>query len=686
MNQEISTICVSCGAVNRGEAKFCQKCGAVVEPASQVPARAERHSLLGDIAYEMRGMANDAQEAVRSLTRALWGKNPPVEESKKSQVTQRTAASQGRPVPPQPVGQAQIGQATAGASPALKDSVTASTRLISQLIAPKRVGDVVGGYIILEVWPLQHSNYYRVRMERCPQGHANPGVQAERCTTCQAELSVFLMRETTGGPRPLEESGVGQEQPGRTVPVDKQRTTSLIQLSRSGGAGFLSQAAVFDLAGRRYSVSELPPGQDWQILPQIALPVTDNLALTNWLVNLGQALVKLSEAGFTPGAASLADMLEPILVFGPQAAFADLNVFSIPAAPGRSTVLPTVSATPGERDALAFLAQLVYTLASGKQQNRHRAPRDYSDVPPPFRAIVAHVDQNGYPDLKALLDALRQLQKLPTSGPMPARSLRQIAGYSTDNGKKRDHNEDFVGKYSLGMQQSADAPEVGLYLVADGMGGHQAGELASREVVRVILNEIQESIQELQKVPKLKRSTIKLDQVVSLTDVLKQAVSRANEILHNARKQIGSDRGTTLTAALVVGDLCAVANVGDSRTYLWRDGILKQITQDHSLVASLLAANMIQPDEVRSHPQRNQIYRTLGEHPAVEVDVHEHPLRMGDRLILCSDGLWEMVLDQEIQQILIQSSNPQEACDRLIEAANLAGGEDNISVVSVWMA
>jgi protein phosphatase len=311
-----------------------------------------------------------------------------------------------------------------------------------------------------------------------------------------------------------------------------------------------------------------------------------------------------------------------------------------------------------------------------------RAQRDFSDVPPPFRGLVSRAGQAEFALFADFLEELRGALQVPEAG----RSLRQIAGYRTDAGRKRDHNEDFVGKYSLGMQQTPETPEVGLYLVADGMGGHQAGEVASKDVVRVILDEIQEKVQELQSVPKLKRSTIRLDQLVSAGEVLSGAILRANEVLYNARQRIGSDRGTTITAVLIVGDLCAVANVGDSRTYLLREGSLEQITQDHSLVASLVAANMIQADEVRSHPQRSQIYRTLGERAEVAIDVYELNLREGDRLLLCSDGLWEMVLDPEIQQAMQQATNPQEASDRLIEAANLAGGEDNISVVTVWMA
>lgn len=604
-------------------------------------------NLITDIFDEIEGMAKDARGVVRSLAGAFFKK----EEKKGAAATSK---------PP-----AQVSQPAARPVAAPPPS-QAATRLISQLVAPKQPGEMIGGYVIQEAWPLQHSNYYKVRMERCVQGHANPGMQVERCAECGAEFKAFLIRETDSGQR-----------------VDDKGRQTLIQLSRSGVAGMQNHVAVLDVAERRYVVSEYP-GAGWSSLAQIELPVTDRSQMIQWCLGLGAALTALCEQNMVPLSSALVDYLEPIVVSNQRAFFADLTLFG-------PVNIAQQEEKPQQR-AVAFLLQVLYMLSSGKQQNIHRAPRDFSDVPPPFRALMVRdtqsgsLNRQGFADVNVLLDALREAQKTMAQMQETPRSLRQIAGYRTDVGRKRDHNEDVVGKYSLGMQQTADSPEVGLYMVADGMGGHQAGELASREVVRVILDEIQDRIQELQAVPKLKRATIKLDHEISVGETLKQAVQKANEVLYNARKQIGSNRGTTLTSVLVVGDTSVVANVGDSRTYLWREGRLSQITQDHSLVASLVAANMIRPDEVRSHPQRNQIYRTLGERPEVEVDIFERNLRVGDRLMLCSDGLWEMVLDPEIQQIIQQATNPQEACDRLIEAANLAGGEDNISVVAVWMA
>jgi serine/threonine protein phosphatase PrpC len=458
---------------------------------------------------------------------------------------------------------------------------------------------------------------------------------------------------------------------------------ALLELSRRQLPGILRHAAVLTYLDRQYVIVDYP-GEPWISLGQVNLPIPDARRVVSWCMSIGQALTSLSERNLVPETAVPVDCLEPlVLLANDQPAFADLGIFNprppAPAQPGQQN--NSSEAVNTQRKENAFLGQILYMLASGSRQPLFQAPPDLPEVPAVFRKILNQLRRDEFISLPRFLDALRQ-----TLAPQESyRSLRQIPSHRTDLGRVRDHNEDFVGKWSLGMQQSPDDPEVGLYLVADGMGGHQAGELASRSVVQVMLDEIQQKAQDLQNVPKLKRSTIKLDQVTTPGEVIRQAVLRANEVLYNSRKSLSSDRGTTLTAALVVGDICAVANVGDSRTYLLHQGHLQQISIDHSLVASLVSANMIKPEEVRSHPQRNQIFRTLGDKLALEVDIFERSLATGDRLLLCSDGLWEMVLDNAIERILNQAPNPAAACDRLIEAANQAGGTDNIGVVVVWL-
>jgi serine/threonine protein phosphatase PrpC len=143
--------------------------------------------------------------------------------------------------------------------------------------------------------------------------------------------------------------------------------------------------------------------------------------------------------------------------------------------------------------------------------------------------------------------------------------------------------------------------------------------------------------------------------------------------------------GSTLTGFMMVADHAYVVNVGDSRTYMLRDGKLYQLTNDHSLVGQLVAGGLIEPDDVYTHPQRSQIFRSLGDKLNVQIDIFKQQVHPDDILLSCSDGLWEMVRNPQITEILMNASDPQMACRDLIEAANANGGEDNVSAVVVFV-
>jgi len=534
-------------------------------------------------------------------------------------------------------------------------SNTQTTRLTT-LPSPKAAGEMIGTtYRILQSYALHRSNYYRVLSMQCENGHLNNPASGESCSQCRARLPEYLAHETI-----LLSPGNGSRQ-------------ALLALSRAEDntsvAGMLTHYHVFDYQERQYVVSFLPPGTH-QVLPAVReIPAGPEAAIL-WTAELSKAILHLHQRGFLFSTDdSSPDFLEPVVVLDGQiACLADLTT---------CTPLNQHSKGVYQHD-LLFLARVLYTAATGVRQHIFRPSPQLDDTPPVIRRVINRVRSSEYPDVSAFLNDL--LSAPPAETP---RSLHQNNGKRTDVGRQRDHNEDYLGYYSFSLMQSADVPEVGLYIIADGMGGHQSGELASKDVVKAVVQHIQDNLNALQSAPKLKRSTVRLDNVITPGEVLGQAVQHANQELHRIRQSTDADRGTTITAALVIGDTCAIANVGDSRTYLYHNRELQQISRDHSLVASLLAAGMIKPEEVRTHPQRNQILRQLGNEPTVEIDIFTATLTPGDSLVLCSDGLWEMVLDPQIVEILQQAPSPQAACDRLVETANRAGGEDNISVIIV---
>jgi PPM family protein phosphatase len=169
-------------------------------------------------------------------------------------------------------------------------------------------------------------------------------------------------------------------------------------------------------------------------------------------------------------------------------------------------------------------------------------------------------------------------------------------------------------------------------------------------------------------------------------DKLQAAVEHSSQAIvdYGAEHREARGMGATVTAALVMDGQAFIANVGDSRTYLLRDGKLQRVTRDHSLVARLVEAGQIEPDEVYDHPSRNLIYRSLGAgHAEVDVDIFDERLQAGDALLLCSDGLWEMVRDPQLQKIIAESDDVENTCETLIKVANENGGEDNITAVLV---
>ncbi|MFH2102070.1 MAG: PP2C family serine/threonine-protein phosphatase [Chloroflexota bacterium] len=250
-----------------------------------------------------------------------------------------------------------------------------------------------------------------------------------------------------------------------------------------------------------------------------------------------------------------------------------------------------------------------------------------------------------------------------------------VAGCGQSSGKQRDHNEDTLFALSIGVGSAVHQYPLGLFIVADGMGGHQYGEVASSTAVRTLVGHILRKMH-----PYLVNPSYSMDE--SLQDIMRAGVNEAQR----AVMQAAPGSGTTLTAALVLGQQMTIGHVGDSRAYAIRqDGQMEPLTRDHSLVRRLEELGQITSKEAAAHPQRNVLYRALGQGDILEPDIFTAPFPQPGYLMLCSDGLWSVVTEHDIHKIIHNSSNLQTACQGLVAAANEAGGPDNISVVLVRM-
>jgi len=273
------------------------------------------------------------------------------------------------------------------------------------------------------------------------------------------------------------------------------------------------------------------------------------------------------------------------------------------------------------------------------------------------------------------------LEKTSTSAPStppppmsPSAQPRFNIGWTTDVGAVRRHNEDTALIVTASQDGDDVLPAFGVFVLADGMGGHQAGEVASSLAARVAAHHIVHQFY----LPALASREHGTDQP-ALNDVLVDAVRAANSAVAD---QVPGG-GTTLTCALVLGPRVYIAHVGDSRAYVVTEEGLDQITHDHSLVDRLVELGQLTPDEAATHPQKNVLYRAVGQSSVLEVDTYVRTVPHKGRLLLCSDGLWSMVRETEMTNIVTTASSLQAACESLIAAANRAGGHDNVTAILV---
>jgi protein phosphatase len=249
-------------------------------------------------------------------------------------------------------------------------------------------------------------------------------------------------------------------------------------------------------------------------------------------------------------------------------------------------------------------------------------------------------------------------------------AVEAVHSARTDIGLKRQHNED---------RYLAD-PSLGLFVVCDGMGGGNAGEVASAMAIETIRTYVQSVEQAV--APPVEAAD---GNVSPATTRLAEAVRAANGAIHRASWMIPSHAGmgTTVVAVQLVSDVLSVAHVGDSRLYLIRHGRIEALTADHSWVAEQVQQGLMTEAEAERSPKRNIVTRALGVESTVDVDIAEIPVFPGDRLLLCSDGLTRGIRPPDILQAIDSSPNPDTVADRLIAMANSAGGEDNTTVLLV---
>lgn len=263
--------------------------------------------------------------------------------------------------------------------------------------------------------------------------------------------------------------------------------------------------------------------------------------------------------------------------------------------------------------------------------------------------------------LKAVIAQCKRLLGLEREYTMLDNLLRLDIALQTDVGRKRPHNEDSM------VSVVPEDPEIlskkgALFVVADGMGGHEKGEVASDMAVKIVNAAYYE------------------DEDEDIASSLSRAVKQANRMIHHLSMEEESGMGTTCIASVLLGDTVFIANVGDSRAYIIRNGQVRQVSQDHSWVAEQVRAGILTREQARTHERRNVIYRSLGCSADVEVDIFTEPVQHGDVLVLCTDGLSE-VIDEEELCAIVEQYESQESVARLIEQANERGGPDNITAI-----
>lgn len=472
---------------------------------------------------------------------------------------------------------------------------------------------------------------------------------------------------------------------------------------------------------RYYAVAE--PRQGVR-LSQLSLPRSGGQVL-NWAMQLADALDYLHSRGVV-GAGAEAD---DILVQGDRASLASLQN-------ARTRVASADEMTQQQVLDLARLAGTMYEAYTGHpaamspegilpmpSSSPEQVGAAFRTAIEPAQGIAQPVSAARWRDLLAVaLEAVAELER-------PGTPVAFTAAGLTNVGRLRDNNQDSFGMAEF-VQGSAERPlRIGLYVVADGLGGHKGGEIASALAVQAFYGEVLSRVVSSLIVAPADRAALNNEAIFA---GMVRAVQSANERIYRARDNRQNDMGTTIVAALVSGGKAYIVNVGDSRLYHYArprgsaeaavreaapivkgttplagtapllppnatevavdaeetkidrsEYTLSQVSVDHSLVHRLVELGQLDPEEAKVHPHRNFIYRSLGGPPPVEVDTFVRTLQPGDRILICSDGLNSMIEDDMIEEVLASTDDPTFAAHQLIQLANEAGGHDNITTIVI---
>jgi protein phosphatase len=511
----------------------------------------------------------------------------------------------------------------------------------------------------------QNLNLYRAQargLQRCPNCGALAAQDARVCARCQTALT---------GAAPLLAYVVADAHDREALVRDP--TVIERGLNHPNLMPLVDEFSYTPYGDTRYyTAAEARQGVP---LAQLTLPQPPD-QVVEWGLQLTEALRYLHEQGvLSPGATA-----GNVLIKDNEAVLANLQQ-ARPASPD-----------PVERgrefaDDVTGLAGLLYETLTGHYAAAAGQGPLLPDSAPALETAFARALRPG-PDSPPLTaegwhDLLLQAREALHT---PAPSLRIRSGRISDVGRHRPLNEDSLAAIECQVVQESISAGLGVYAVADGMGGHAGGEVASALAIATVTDGLVSRFIAPQFSPNSAEPSSE-----QITGWLTDAVQTANGRINLERNQRGTDMGTTLVVALLTAHKLYIANVGDSRAYLWTPGgdetpaALRQVSVDHSLVQRLVTMGQITPEEAKYHPYRNMIYKSLGEKSQVEIDLFVEPVVPGLRLLLCSDGLSGMVPDPQIAEILAGETDPQVACARLIAAANEAGGTDNITAITVYV-